>query len=61
MSWMEMNGDTISFIIFCDFPMFYQIFFSHQVKGRAITTYNHGIEQLPHKLLNDLRLRILRK
>ena len=39
--------------------MFYQIFFSSQVKRLAITTYKHGIHGLPHELLNDLSLRIL--
>ena len=35
--------------------MFYQIFFSPQVKWCAIITYKHGIYELP----NGLRLRIL--
>ena len=39
--------------------MFYQIFFSPQVKRCAIITYKHGIYELPHELPNDLRLRIL--
>ena len=33
--------------------MFYQIFFSPQC---AITTYRHGMYDLPHNLQNDLRL-----
>ena len=37
--------------------MFYQFFFSPQVKRWAIITYKHGICELPHELLNDLRLR----
>ena len=41
--------------------MFYQIFLSPQVKRWAIITYKHGIYALPHKLPNDLRLRILGK
>ena len=36
--------------------MFYQIFLSPQMKRRAITTYKHGIYELPHELPNDLRL-----
>ena len=48
-------GTAISCIIFWDFPMFYQIFLSPQVKRWAIITYKHGIYQLPHKLPNDLR------
>ena len=47
---------TISFIIFWDFSIFYQIFHSPQVKRWTIITYKHGIYELP----NDLRLRILR-
>ena len=50
---------TISFIIFWDFSMFYQIFLTPQVKGWAIITYKHGIYELPHNLPNDLRLRKL--
>ena len=49
---------TVSFIIFCDFSMFYQIFHSPQVKRWAIITYKHGIYELPHELPNDLRFRI---
>ena len=48
---------TISFIIFWDFSMFYQIFLSPQVKWWAIITYKEY--ELPHELPNDLRLRIL--
>ena len=50
---------TINFIIFWDFSTFYQTFLSPQVKQWAIITYKHGIYQLPHKLPNDLTLRIL--
>ena len=39
--------------------MFYQIFLSPKVKRWAIITYKHGIHELPYKLPNDLRLRIL--
>ena len=39
--------------------MFYQIFLSPQAKGWAIITNKHGIYMLPHKMTNDLRLRIL--
>ena len=38
--------------------MFYQIFFSPQVKPCAIVTSKHGIYQLPHKLLNNLLRRL---
>ena len=36
-----------------------QIFFAPQVERCAIINYKHGIYELPHELLNDLRLRIL--
>ena len=36
--------------------IFYQIFFSPQMKLSAIITYNHGIYELPHELPNELRL-----
>ena len=50
---------TIFFIIFWDLLMFYQIFFSPQVKRCAIIIYKHGLYELPYKLPNDLRLSIL--
>ena len=34
-------------------------FFSPQVKQSMIISSKHGIYELPHKLLNDLRLMIL--
>ena len=49
---------TISFTIFWDFLMFYQIFLSPQVKRWTIVTYKHVIYELPHELSNDLRLMI---
>ena len=39
--------------------MFYQILFSAQVEHSAIITYKNVINELPHELLNNLRLRIL--
>ena len=39
--------------------MFYQIFFSERVEQIEISTYKHGIYELPHELSNELRLRIL--
>ena len=50
---------TISFVIFWDFSMFYQIFFSSQMKRCANITYKHCFYELPHELPKDLRLRIL--
>ena len=35
--------------------MFYQIFFSRQVKRWAIITYEHVIYESPHELANYLR------
>ena len=50
------NLDKFS-IIFWDFPMFYKIFFSLQVKRwPIITTYTYDIYKLPHNLPHDLRL-----
>ena len=46
---------TVIVIMFWDFLMFYQIFFSPQVKRSVIITNNYGICELPHKFLNDLR------
>ena len=36
--------------------MFHQIFLSPQGKRWAIITHKHGIYELHHELLNDLRL-----
>ena len=50
---------TITFIIFWDFLMFYQIFLSPQVKRSAVITYKNGLFELPRQLLNDLRFKRL--
>ena len=47
---------TIIFIIFWDILMVKQIFLSPQVKRSVIISNKHGIYQLAHELLNDLRL-----
>ena len=39
--------------------MFYEIFYSPQVKRSAIISDKHGIYMLPHELPNDFRLRFL--
>ena len=39
--------------------MFYQIFLSPKVKRFVIITDKHSTYELPHELLNDLRLRIV--
>ena len=39
--------------------MFHKIFPSLQVKRWEVTSFKHGIYDLPHELLNDLRLRNL--
>ena len=46
-------------IIFWGFLIFYQIFFSSHKKRCPIITFTHDIYELPHELLNDLRLRNL--
>ena len=51
---------TTIFMIFMTL-MFYQIFFSPQVKQSMIISYKHGIYKLPHKLLNDLRFQEISK
>ena len=38
--------------------MFYQIFFSPEVKRCAVITYKHDIYEFPQALTNDLRLSI---
>ena len=35
--------------------MIYQSFLSPQVKRSANISYKHGIYELPHELLNDLK------
>ena len=45
-------------VIFSDFLILYQIFFSPQLKWRMIISNKYGIIELPHELLNDLRLKI---
>ena len=39
--------------------MFYQDFLSQQVKQIIIINGKHGIRELPHQLLSNLRLKIL--
>ena len=56
---MTLNFSTIMGIIFRDFLILYQVFFSPQVKQSVIISYKHGIYELPHELTNDLRLGIL--
>ena len=46
-------------IILWDFLKFYQILLSSEVKQSMIISNKQGIYELPHVLLNDLRLRIL--
>ena len=50
---------TVSYIIFWDFLMFYQIFLSAQVKRWAIITYEHGMCELPRGLPNNFGLRVI--
>ena len=46
-------------IIFEEFLILYQNFFSLQVKQSVIMSNKHGIYDLPQELPNDLKLRIL--
>ena len=55
----DVSLSTIMDIIFGDFLILYQIFFSPQVKRSVIISNNYGIYELPHELPNDLRLSIL--
>ena len=50
---------TIIDIIFEDFLTLYQHFFSPQGKRSIIISNKHGVYELPHELLNDLKLRTL--
>ena len=47
-------------ITFRDILTFFQVFLSPQVKRRAIICNKHGIYELSHELLKDLRSRTLR-
>ena len=53
------TSSTITFIIFWDVLMFYQVFPSPPVKRCTIITYKHGIHEFPYELPNDVRLRTL--
>ena len=50
---------TIMDIIFWEFLILYQIFFSPQVKQSVIVSNKHGTYELSHELPNNLGLRIL--
>ena len=50
---------TIMEIILRDFLMFHQILLSPRVKRNSIISNKQSVYELPHKLPNDLRLRIL--
>ena len=49
---------TILVIIFTDFFMFQQFFLSPQAKRMVIISTKQVIYELPHKFLDDLKLRI---
>ena len=57
--WNILMSNLQSVSYYFDTFLFYQIFLSAQVKWWVIITYKHGIYELPHKLLNDLRRRML--
>ena len=46
-------------IIFWDFLILNQIFFSAELKQSVIISDKHGIYELPHELPNNLRPRIM--
>ena len=46
-------------MVFREFLILYQFFFSPQVKRSVIISNEDGISELSHELLNDLRLRAL--
>ena len=46
-------------IIFWEFWLLYQIFFSSQVQQSVAMSNKHGIYKLPDKFPKDLRFRIL--
>ena len=46
-------------IIFLDFLILYQIFFSPQTRRNLIISNKHGMYELTRELSNDLRLAIL--
>ena len=50
---------TMMDIIFGDFLILYQIFFSRRVKRNVIISKKYRINEVPHELPNDLRPRIL--
>ena len=57
--YLELRVSTIILIASWNSLIFYQLFLSPQVKRCAIISYKQGINELPHKLPNDLRLKIL--
>ena len=57
---MSLYVCAIMDIIYLDFLIFYQIFYSSQMKQSVIISNKYGIYELPHELPNDLRVSILR-
>ena len=55
----EFTKPTIMVIIFRDILLFEQIFLSPQVKRSVVISNKHDMYELPHELLNNIRLRIL--
>ena len=55
----EFTKPTIMVIIFQDILLFEQIFLSPQVKRSVVISNKHDMYELPHELLNNIRLRIL--
>ena len=46
-------------VVLSDILMFYKILFSLQLEQSMIISNEHGINDLPHKLPNKVRIRIL--
>ena len=55
----EFTKPTIMVIKFRDILLFEQIFLSPQVKRSVVISNKHDMYELPHELLNNIRLRIL--
>ena len=53
------KATTMMYIIFWEFLVFYEFFYSPQVKRSVIISHKHGICNLLYKLKNKVRFSIL--
>ena len=53
------KATTMMYIIFWEFLVFYEFFYSPQVKRSVIISHKHGICNLLYKLKNKVRYSIL--